>query len=281
MKKLINKISREQKTRLLLLLVLFVSGLIVYRNYIFGNELLVFSDVGGDTLEQYTMHYATIVNHLREGNFSLWDFNNGFGTSMFNLNLFDPSLMVLYALGVILGPAHMLFFLVWIQIGRILAAGWVFYWFLSEFSFSRQSKFIFSFAYGLSGYLLVWGQHYQFGMVTVYFPLLLLFCEKFLRKEKKWKLFPVMVFFCGIYSVYFTYMCLAGTGLYLLFRVISLNGLTIRQRMGKFVGGCLLMLLGLGMSFAVFLPMASILLNVTSRVGQKRTLADLLKGVLP
>ena len=174
MKKLINKISREQKTRLLLLLVLFVSGLIVYTNYIFGNELLVFSDVGGDTLEQYTMHYATIVNHLREGNFSLWDFNNGFGTSMFNLNLFDPSLMVLYALGVILGPAHMLFFLVWIQIGRILAAGWVFYWFLSEFSFSRQSKFIFSFAYGLSGYLLVWGQHYQFGMVTVYFPLLLL-----------------------------------------------------------------------------------------------------------
>lgn len=277
MKKLINKISREQKTRLLLLLVLFVSGLIVYRNYIFGNELLVFSDVGGDTLEQYTMHYATIVNHLREGNFSLWDFNNGFGTSMFNLNLFDPSLMVLYALGVILGPAHMLFFLVWIQIGRILAAGWVFYWFLSEFSFSRQSKFIFSFAYGLSGYLLVWGQHYQFGMVTVYFPLLLLFCEKFLRKEKKWKLFPVMVFFCGIYSVYFTYMCLAGTGLYLLFRVISLNGLTIRQRMGKFAGGCLLMLLGLGMSFAVFLPMASILLNVTSRVEQKRTLADLLK----
>ena len=122
MKKLINKISREQKTRLLLLLVLFVSGLIVYRNYIFGNELLVFSDVGGDTLEQYTMHYATIVNHLREGNFSLWDFNNGFGTSMFNLNLFDPSLMVLYALGVILGPAHMLFFLVWIQIGNLYSA---------------------------------------------------------------------------------------------------------------------------------------------------------------
>ncbi len=75
----------------------------------------MFSDVGGDTLEQYTMHYATIVN-LREGNFSLWDFNNGFGTSMFNLNLFDPSLMVLYALGVILGPAHMLFFLVWYSI---------------------------------------------------------------------------------------------------------------------------------------------------------------------
>lgn len=277
MKKLINKISREQKTRLLLLLVLFVSGLVVYRNYIFGNELMVYSDVGGDTLEQYTMHYATIVNHLRAGIFSLWDFTNGFGTSMFNLNLFDPSLMVLYALGVILGPAHMLFFLVWIQIGRILAAGWIFYWFLSEFSLSRQSKFVFSFAYGLSGYLLVWGQHYQFGMVTVYFPLLLLFCEKFLRKEKKWKLFPVMVFFCGIYSVYFTYMCLAGTGLYLLFRVISMNGLTIRQRIGKFAGGCGLMLLGLGMSFAVFLPMASILLNVTSRVEQKRTLLDLLK----
>ena len=27
-----------------------------------------------------------------------------------------------------------------------------------------------------------------------------------------------MVFLCGIYSVYFTYMCLAATGLYLSFQ---------------------------------------------------------------
>ena len=57
---------------------------------------MVFDDVGGDTWQQYTMHYASIVNHLRAGTFSLWDFTNGMGTNMFLLSLFDPSLILLY-----------------------------------------------------------------------------------------------------------------------------------------------------------------------------------------
>ena len=81
---------------------------------------MVFDDVGGDTWQQYTMHYASIVNHLRAGTFSLWDFTNGMGTNMFLLSLFDPSLILLYVIGVILGAAHMLFYLVWIQILKIL-----------------------------------------------------------------------------------------------------------------------------------------------------------------
>lgn len=87
-----------------------------------------------------------------------------------------------------------------------MAAGWIFYWFLSEFKYSRQSRFLASFAYGLNGYLLVWGQHYQFGMVVVYLPLILLFEEKFIRREKGRALFPVTVFLSGIYSVYLSYM---------------------------------------------------------------------------
>ena len=92
---------------------------------------MVFDDVGGDTWQQYTMHYASIVNHLRAGTFSLWDFTNGMGTNMFLLSLFDPSLILLYVIGVILGAAHMLFYLVWIQILKILVAGFVFYLFFS------------------------------------------------------------------------------------------------------------------------------------------------------
>lgn len=275
MRNFISRISREQKTRILLLAALFISSLIIYRGYIFGNGLMVYNDVGGDTWQQYTMHYATIVNHLREGNFSLWDFTNGFGTSMFNLNLFDPSLMVLYGLGVLFGPAYMLFFLVWMQIGRILLAGWVFYWFLSEFSFGRQGKFLAAYAYGLSGYLLVWGQHYQFGMVTVYFPLMLLLCEKFIKGKKGKALFPVTVFVCGIYSVYFTYMCLIGVGFYLLFRVLT-EERPGKERAKKFFVGCGQMLLGVGMSLAVFLPTAAVLLNVSSRLEKKRSLQELL-----
>ena len=128
------KLNKESQTRLLLLAALFVSCLFIFRSYLFGDSVLVFDDVGGDTWQQYTMHYASIVNHLRAGNFSLWDFTNGMGTNMFSLSLFDPSLILLYLIGVVLGPAHMLFYLVWLQVLKVLAAGWVFYLFLCNFN---------------------------------------------------------------------------------------------------------------------------------------------------
>ena len=148
---------------------LFCSCLIIFRDYLFGNQVMVYNDVGGDTWQQYTMYYASIVNHLRAGKFSLWDFTNGIGINLFSICQIDPSLILLYLIGVVLGPAHMLYYLVVLQILKILAAGLVFYLFLSEFSYSIQAKFMASFVYGLNGYLLVWGQHYQFGMVAVYF----------------------------------------------------------------------------------------------------------------
>lgn len=259
------KLNKESQTRLLLLAALFVSCLFIFRSYLFGDSVLVFDDVGGDTWQQYTMHYASIVNHLRAGNFSLWDFTNGMGTNMFSLSLFDPSLMLLYLIGVILGPAHMLFYLVWLQILKVLVAGWVFYLFLSEFTYSRQARFLAAFAYGLNGYLMVWGQHYQFGMVTIYLPLILLFEEKFLRGEKGKGLFPVAVFLSGIYSVYFSYMSLIAAGFYLLFRIAMEEELNWKQRLRKFLSGCGQMILGIGMSLVVFLPIAATLMN-SSRI---------------
>ena len=218
------------------------------------------------------------MNHLRDGSFSLWDFNNGLGINQFNFNLFDPFLMLLYGVGVVLGPAHMLLYINVIQILKIMVAAFAFYWFLSQFSFSVPSKMITSYAYALNGFLLVWGQHYQFGTVVIYFPLMLLFCEKFIQKKKGKALFPVMVFLCGIYSVYFTYMCLAATGLYLLFRILMLDGLTWKERIQRFLLGCAEMIMGVGMSLVVFLPMAEVLLDVSSRLESDGTgLLDFLR----
>lgn len=261
-----------------LFLLLSASCSFIFRDYLYGNDLMIFNDIGSDTWQQYIMNYTSIVNHLRDGSFSLWDFNNGLGINQFNFNLFDPFLMLLYGVGVVLGPAHMLLYINVIQILKIMVAAFAFYWFLSQFSFSVPSKMITSYAYALNGFLLVWGQHYQFGTVVIYFPLMLLFCEKFIQKKKGKALFPVMVFLCGIYSVYFTYMCLAATGLYLLFRILMLDGLTWKERIQRFLLGCAEMIMGVGMSLVVFLPMAEVLLNVSSRLESDGTgLLDFLR----
>lgn len=270
--------SPDVRALCFLFLLLSASCSFIFRDYLYGNDLMIFNDIGSDTWQQYIMNYTSIVNHLRDGRFSLWDFNNGLGINQFNFNLFDPFLMLLYGVGVVLGPAHMLLYINVIQILKIMVAAFAFYWFLSQFSFSVPSKMITSYAYALNGFLLVWGQHYQFGTVVIYFPLMLLFCEKFIQKKKGKALFPVMVFLCGIYSVYFTYMCLAATGLYLLFRILMLDGLTWKERIQRFLLGCAEMIMGVGMSLVVFLPMAEVLLDVSSRLESDGTgLLDFLR----
>lgn len=270
--------SPDVRALCFLFLLLSASCSFIFRDYLYGNDLMIFNDIGSDTWQQYIMNYTSIVNHLRDGSFYLWDFNNGLGINQFNFNLFDPFLMLLYGVGVVLGPAHMLLYINVIQILKIMVAAFAFYWFLSQFSFSVLSKMITSYAYALNGFLLVWGQHYQFGTVVIYFPLMLLFCEKFIQKKKGKALFPVMVFLCGIYSVYFTYMCLAATGLYLLFRILMLDGLTWKERIQRFLLGCAEMIMGVGMSLVVFLPMAEVLLDVSSRLESDRTgLLDFLR----
>ena len=270
--------SPDVRALCFLFLLLSASCSFIFRDYLYGNDLMIFNDIGSDTWQQYIMNYTSIVNHLRDGSFSLWDFNNGLGINQFTFNLFDPFLMLLYGVGVVLGPAHMLLYINVIQILKIMVAAFAFYWFLSQFSFSVLSKMITSYAYALNGFLLVWGQHYQFGTVVIYFPLMLLFCEKFIQKKKGKALFPVMVFLCGIYSVYFTYMCLAATGLYLLFRILMLDGLTRKERIQRFLLGCAEMIMGVGMSLVVFLPMAEVLLDVSSRLESDGTgLLDFLR----
>ena len=270
--------SPDVRALCFLFLLLSASCSFIFRDYLYGNDLMIFNDIGSDTWQQYIMNYTSIVNHLRDGSFSLWDFNNGLGINQFNFNLFDPFLMLLYGVGVVLGPAHMLLYINVIQILKIMVAAFAFYWFLSQFSFSVLSKMITSYAYALNGFLLVWGQHYQFGTVVIYFPLMLLFCEKFIQKKKGKALFPVMVFLCGIYSVYFTYMCLAATGLYLLFRILMLDGLTWKERIQRFLLGCAEMIMGVGMSLVVFFPMAEVLLDVSSRLESDGTgLLDFLR----
>ena len=100
--------SPDVRALCFLFLLLSASCSFIFRDYLYGNDLMIFNDIGSDTWQQYIMNYTSIVNHLRDGSFSLWDFNNGLGINQFNFNLFDPFLMLLYGVGVVLGPAHML-----------------------------------------------------------------------------------------------------------------------------------------------------------------------------
>lgn len=69
--------------------------------------------------------------------------------------------------------------------------------------------------------------------------------------------------------------------MYLVFRILMLDGLSWKERVQRFLLGCLEMILGVGMSLVVFLPMAEVLLNVSSRLDSDGTgLLDFLRQSL-
>ena len=74
--------KNERINRNTILLMWFLVGLgclYIFHMYVIGNYTIAFYDVGTDGKDQYIMWYNGIVNSLRDGNFSPWDFRNGFG----------------------------------------------------------------------------------------------------------------------------------------------------------------------------------------------------------
>lgn len=259
----------DKKTILALAGVLILSCVFIFHQFLSGDYVLAYTDVGTDTYDQYLMHYQTIINHIREGSFALWDFNNGYGINMYTLNMFDPFLMLLYACGVLSGPEIIYDLLVYVQILRIVLAGLAVYGFLSCFCLSERSKFFASYIYALSGYMIVWGQHYQFGTLMVLLPLLLMAAEKALQKTRWYFGLTLLCGVCAINALYFSYMQFIVLGFYFLFR-ISWKGKIFEKKglltLGKAYGS---MLLGIGMGLVNLLPSANNIVNVSGRVTAK------------
>lgn len=274
MKFQIKNLRTSRKLRSLFILwgLTAISCLIIFSPFLFGENLAVFNDAGSDTRQQYLMQYATIVNHIRSGNLSLWDLNNGFGTSMFALNLFNPFLMLVYLAGILLGPGHIPGVLVFLIILEIFLAGTFCYFFLDCFSFSEGSKITASYIYGLNGYLLVWGQHYQFGAFAVFLPLLLFLLERAIRQKKFSLTAPLLIAVMVCSSVYMSYMSLILAGCYLIYRLVIQEADSRKTRAGQFFIHCASMLLGIGIGMVIFLPMAYYLLTISSRLDSDASL---------
>ncbi len=259
---------------LLLFLLISLTGTVAYYPYIFGKCLFMFRDIGSDTAEQYIMQYSTVVNHIRNGNLSLWDFTNGFGTSMYQLNLFNPSLWLLYLIGIIAGPQMMAHCLIYVHLLLLILAGCMAWKYLSCFDFSFEAKLIAAYLYAFNGFLTVWGQHYQFSMMLVYLPLLLTLLERSLQKKR----FSPAVIICTscmlLCTYYLSYMVLLVCAMYVPLRLFMLR----RDGFFGFLKALILqglsLLLGVFMGILNLLPSYALVFSVSARMEGQLSLID-------
>ena len=54
-----------------LLGLMLLSACFMFDDYLFGDQLMIFQDIGSDTWQQYIMNYSAIVNDIRDGSFKM------------------------------------------------------------------------------------------------------------------------------------------------------------------------------------------------------------------
>lgn len=260
------KLKIKRRTLLILAAMIAATELFVFRSYIFGKDFLVFYDIGSDTAQQYIPLYTSIVNKLRAGDTSLWDSKNVFGNNMFLYNLTNPALDAVYLIGVLAGPEIIPYLMLPMYLIEIMTAGLLCCLFLSAFSFDEAAKGIASYMYAFNGFMIVWGQHYQFAIVCTLLPLELLMTERFIRDRRKWKALVITTFVVVMNSMYMAYMILIFSGFYVLVRFLMrpLHGLL--RYIGDVLRTALVMLLGVFCGCISLIPSVAAIALVSNRL---------------
>lgn len=255
----------------LLAIIILISCLIVYTDFIFGNEFFMFGDIGSDTKSQYVMWYSSIADKIRLGTFSFWDFKNGFGANISMEGIYDPFQLLICIFGAIFGSSFIPYILIYINILKIVLAGLLMYYFLSFFELSQKSKFILSYMYAFNGFMIVWGQHYAFATIVVYLPFLFASVERLLYNKSLWIFVSLSTFIIGIYSLYICYISLITVGIYYVIRLLQIEK-PFTERFKIFIKETLSIILGLGLACFSLLPVAYVMLNVSPRFANDASL---------
>jgi len=252
-----NLYSKNKVVLILIFLILFISA-VVYRNFLFSNKFYIYTDIGSDTFDSYWPYLSYLSKALWDGEFPFWSFNIGIGTNIFSANyLFtDPFNILLF----ILGKNNLAYALPYVAILKILLAGLFFYKYISEFNVSRFSALIVSLMYSFNGYIILWGQHYQFATIMVLLPLLLYAVEIWI-KNNKWVLFACTIALISIHYYYFLYMVTLYSIIYILFRYLYLSSFNIKKIIIFIAKTSAVYILGIGISSIFLFPAIHVVIN--------------------
>lgn len=200
--------------RVLLLAVTAVC-IIVFHNFILGKKLFIYKDVGYDTYNQYWPALQYLVNSIQSGKWSLWSFEAGMGNNLAGLAeiildpfhfllIFLPQRLVPYGIGM----AHIV---------KIYVCAIFEYKYLKKIGVMDQLAVVFSVIWAFSGYMMLWGQHYQYGSAVAMFTVVIYGLECFIM-DGGGKFFILSYSCMMIYSPYFAYETLLFLAVYYVFR---------------------------------------------------------------
>lgn len=158
-----------------------IIGIILFEDFIFGNSLYLYNDIGSDTNTVFYPYFSAISDYLLSFNFTFWSFKSGLGQP-FEQNWFfsDP----LNSLFLLMGKKNYLLALPYYTIIKYLFTAFIFSLYLRKLNLTKPVVVISSLLYTFSGFMTLAGQWYLYSTIVMYMALFLYTFEIWFENRK-------------------------------------------------------------------------------------------------
>jgi hypothetical protein len=247
-------LSRLLPITLVILLQLLV-GALIFRDFLFGDKLLLYKDiVGSDSVNDTYPTFVHLSDYIRHHGFPSWSFSVGMGQSLFYLTgdlIWEPIVWL---------PRQLIAFALAFQhLFKTLIAGLLFFRFLQLRGFNLSASLAGALFLAFSAHICMGSCWIISADDTVCFTLLLFAAEEAIVC-RRWLLLPIAVALSGLVTVFHLYLGSVLLCLYVPARLVEIYGwrplalsrVCARLAAFAFLGVSLGAIVFLGSSYSVF-----------------------------
>ncbi|MFN2623934.1 MAG: YfhO family protein [Chthoniobacterales bacterium] len=248
---------------------LFAPGIFVFWPFIYGSALLLYTDIGSDSLNSYYSDFVHLSHYIRSDGFPSWSFHIGMGQDL------------AYAIGYLIWepvswlPARFIAnALVYQHLAKVVVAGLIFFRFLRLRSLPTGVALLGALLLGYSGYMCIGSCCALFVQELLAFSLILLGIELALLKGR-WLLLTVSLALVGTVNPFYLYLAAVFLVIYWLASVFARHDWQPKKILigSAVLGG--VAVLGVALGAVVVLPYLNVVLNSPRGAGATTGLATL------
>lgn len=248
--------------------LLFV-GAIVYSRFLFGDAVLLYKDIGSDSLNSYYPDFVHLSHYIRSQGFPSWSFCVGMGQDL------------AYATGYLIWqpvswlPSHLIApALVFQHLAKVLMAGLFFFRFLQLRGLPSPAPLLGSLLLSFSAYMCMGSCWYPLADEVVCFAGILLATERALQGGRYLAL-VLAVALVGMINPFFLYLCALFLLCYVPLRLFDQYGWKPRLILRVCLSLAAVVVLGVGLGAIITLPYLQAILNSPRLVGTTSPMAAL------
>lgn len=240
------KLTQLTLTGALLLLL----GAVIFRDFIFGDKVLLYKDIGDDSTNSYYPYLVLFSRYLRTDGLPMWSFHVGMGQNIFSgLGdlLFQPSIWF--------PPGAIAYLLVYQHLFHVLAAGLLFYGCLTMRGLNFCASLLGSLFFTFSSFMCMGSCWLIFGNEVICIAFVLFGVEVALRRGR-WLPLALAVGLFALLSAFHIYLCAILLLGYAAARLYIAPTPQTGSRPARIISFAMIAALGLGLTAPVWLDSA-------------------------